>query len=117
MNSLLNTYCHVNDQVNRHTDLIDAPIAVPDFAEFKNQFAETGEFTTPVGTIDATHLMEDIVFSYRQPVFDAIQMEALKFNAKTTTVEQAAKNWLMLAALMNAAAVDFYNKKIVEDYL
>jgi len=117
MNSRLSTYCHVTNQINRHTDLTDRPVVVPDFHEFKKQFAENEEFTTPKGTVDATHLMEDIVFSAWQPGFDSIQMLALGFNAKTTTVEQAAKNWLMLAALMNAAAVDFYNQKIVEDFL
>ena len=90
-------------------------LETPDLSDFISEFTAEGEFTTPVGTVDATHLMEEIVFSTRQPAFDAIQMEALKGDSHTTMIE-AAQNWMKLVKLMNEAGADFYKNNIVKDY-
>jgi hypothetical protein len=97
-------------------DHVDAVVAVePTVGEFIKEFTYNGSFTTPCGEVDTGHFMEMLDFSTLSPAHDAIQMEALKGDP-TTTIIEAAQNWLKLVKLMNAFAVEYQKEHIAPDY-
>ncbi len=103
-----------DQQLANHLSLVEE-CKQPTLAEFIQTFTANSSFTTPVGSVDTGHFMEMLSFSTRQDAHDAIQMEALKGDPKTTMTD-AAQNWFKLVKLMNEAAADYYEEHIADDY-
>jgi len=103
-------------QLNRYLEInVYGQEVAPSLQEFISELACEGEFTTPVGSVDTGEFLEHLCFSTREKAHNDIQMLALKADPSTTMIE-AAQNWMALCKLMNQSAADFYDKNIVKDY-